>query len=414
METVVDRNLVLIRFEDKYFLPTTEPLNILTTPVSSSKPYIMCRVTAYKEHSGVLELQLLPDLVSQKSFDIAIEENSELLLSLNLEKLIIHSSTSRSTLPSFQYEPRNPPRSSYTARETSPDREIPPARETEATPIKEVLDLPPVEIPVKDIRFEDGRVSFEHFVNQAGKKVTFYVDNTSIKQEHDSIKNYFAKALNIKKFTFNLHIELLYGRFSQISATSPHIDKINDSLFQTVEEFYIEDFYISNSEDEVYDANERTQKTAKELGSDKIQDTDYLLSKLITKERTKHYYHLRYLSHNHLSSLFNLHLTGNPLSFIFLLVSGSNYFLVWETYKTDEATYVWKLPTTEASQLSTSIKELVEKIKWLRKSNKLKYLKEKPEGFTRIEHVYNGEDMGFNKWKEQLNEFLSSGQESKA
>ena len=95
-------------------------------------------------------------------------------------------------------------------------------------------------------------------------------------------------------------------------------------------------------------------------------------------------------------------MTGKPISFIFLLSNGNGYSLIWETYSTEEATYVWKLECTNPQQLPSLIHPLVELIKWLRRSNKMSYIREKPDNFIRIEHDYSGEDMGFNKWRDCL------------
>lgn len=86
--------------------------------------------------------------------------------------------------------------------------------------------------------------------------------------------------------------------------------------------------------------------------------------------------------------------------------NGNEYCFIWETYSTDEATYVWKLVSDSKLELENNFEHLVELVKSLRANNKMSYLKNKPENFKRIEHDYAGDDFGFKKWKSQLEEFL--------
>ena len=137
-----------------------------------------------------------------------------------------------------------------------------------------------------------------------------------------------------------------------------------------------------------------------------MKEYSWLLDKLVTKDRTKHYFHLRFLSSKHLAELCSLRLTGQPLSFIFLMKDNNNYFVVWETYKTEEASFIWKMINKDIKVILYEVEKLVEKIKWLRNNNKLNYLKAKPTNFKRIEHEYSGDDFGFNKWRKQLEDFL--------
>ncbi len=408
------RNIVVKRIGDRVYLPTIEILEIEQPTNIPNKTYTMCRITNYDEATGTLHLTVLSDIVTEEKFYLAMEINSDALMSSNIKRLAFNKISQRV----FYSTPAN-------KNEDLRDRDSPYKNEVRTEVVKEqVLSQRPsyeqinteislqvteltIELPINHIIFEDGKVSFEYNIYQVARKVHFDILNPFIKKEFDSIKNYFSKVFGTKKFTISLHVEHKGRELVNHSATSPQVSKIDSSLFEIVEEYCIEDSFLNNSEDEVYNLKERAEELSRTSGSDKIRDENWLLSKLITKERTKHYYHLRYLSSKQVREVYNLHMTGKPISFIFLLSNRNGYSLVWETYSTEEATYVWKLDCMNPQQLPSLIPPLVERIKWLRRSNKMNYIREKPDNFIRIEHDYSGEDMGFNKWRDCLEDFLA-------
>lgn len=418
-----DRNIVLKRVGNRLFLPAKEVLDHEAPPGLPRKPFLMCRTKAFNESTGTLELLLLPDVVSEGHYHIAVEVNSNAFLSSEVKALIFVGFPQASISNSA---PIQSPMNGYIQDSSDPSGEDDPYEEKvrelkksyEAQLLREkekptqepketkIVDVN-IELPVNDLKFENGKVSFEYYIYLLNRKVRLDIINSYIKKEYDAIKNYFSNVLNTKKFTISIHVEIIDRRILNYSATSPQVAKINESLFELVEDAYIEDTFINNVEDEIYTLKERAYDVSKQIGSEKILDPNWLLDKLITKERTKHYFHLRYLSSKHLSDMFHLHMTGRSISFIFLIPNQKNYLLVWETYSTEEATYVWQLDDITSSKLTSTVEDLVEKIMWLRMSNKIAYLKTKPENFKRIEHDYVGEDMGFKKWKGQLDDFIS-------
>lgn len=409
------RNIVVKRIGDRIYLPTSEILELEQPANIPQKQYSMCRITKYDEATGTLHLNVLSDVVTEEKFYLAMEINSDALMSSNIKKLAFDKVS-----PRFVYS------APVNKNEDLRDRDSPYKNEVRTESVKEqVLSQIPsyeqietqislqvtelnIELPIKDVIFEDGKVTFECHIHQIGRKIRFDILNPFIKKEFDSIKNYFSKVLGTKKFMVSLHVEHKGREIVNCSATSPQVSKIDNSLIELVEEYCIEDSFLNNSNDEVYSLKEKAEKLSRVSGSDKIRDENWLLTKLITKERTKHYYHLRYLSSKQVRGVYNLHMTGKPISFIFLLSYRNGYCLVWETYSTEEATYVWKLDCTNPQQLPSLVNPLVERIKWLRRSNKMSYIREKPDNFIRIEHDYAGEDMGFNKWRDCLEEFLAA------
>jgi hypothetical protein len=144
---------------------------------------------------------------------------------------------------------------------------------------------------------------------------------------------------------------------------------------------------------------DKLQEAATLLGGKEPKDPNWLLDQLKKLKPSKHYYHLRYLSSRQEVAAFKLRITGRPVSFIFVIKDGQKYFLVWETYETQEATYVWRLVAPEGNGHIKGVKDLLELVKWLRAGNKIQYIRSKAPNFKRIEHDYSGNDWGFEKWR---------------
>lgn len=408
------RNIVVKRIGDRVYLPTSEILELEQPANIPHKQYSMCRITKYDEATGTLHLNVLSDVVTEGKFNLAIKINSDDLMSSNIKRLAFDKASPRVvySIPVNKNEDlrdidspyKNEVRTEAAKEQLLSQRPFYEQIETQVSP--QVIECT-IELPIKEIGFEDGKVTFEYYIYQVGRKVRFDILNSFIKKEFDSIKNYFSKVFGTKKFAISIHVEHKGMELVNHSATSPQISRIDSSLFELVEEYYIEDRLLNNSGDEVYSLKEKAEELSRISGPDNIRDENWLLNKLITKERTKHYFHLRYLSSKQLREVYNLHITGKPISFIFLLSNRNRYCLIWETYSTEEATYVWKLDCTNPQQLPSLIHPLVERIKWLRGNNKMSYIRERPDNFIRIEHDYSGEDMGFNKWRDYLEEFLA-------
>lgn len=405
---IIDRNIVLKREGNKLLLPTRQRKEIEASANIPARIFILCRIVSYDQNSGLLSLRFDPGIVGEAHYEISIETNSEDLLPLHITKadfVSLASSHSFSSEPSKtssfskSYQPGWKNEIKEIKRETEYRQPSPPQKETNSFEI---------ELPVKELKFSDGKVSFEHYIRRVLRKISFDVSNPFLKKEFDSIKNYFPRVLKIERFTIAIQLEFQDGKILSDLCTSPQISLIDDSIFEHIEDLYIEEHIINGDRDGVLSLDDIATESSKKTGLDNLNSTEWLLNKLIVPTRTKHYYHLRYLSDKHSSNAFNLKLTGKPLSFIFLLETPNGFCLIWETYSTQEATYVWKLVDVPMAQLDSHVEELIERIKWLRGNNKMTYLRTKPENFIKIEHDYSGEDMGFKKWKSQLEKFISN------
>lgn len=403
------RNIVIKREGNKILFPTEERKEIDAPTDFPAKTFTMCRIILYDQNSGLLTLKSSFEAVGDTHFKIAIEENSEILSSLYIKAVTLTNLHSFSTFSDNSRQSSHFNKKDLSYKESLSKQEF-----TAVTTRQEYRKVVPKEkeiinisiaLSVNEINFLDGKVSFEYYIKQVFRKVTFEILNPFLKKEFDSIKNYFPKVLNISKFAATIQLEYLDGKILGQTCTSAPISQIEESLFELVEDLYISDYITNGIRDEIISLDEIAADSSEKIGSEKIKDSEWLLNKLIAPGKTKHYYHLRYLSDHHTSNTFNLRLTGKPLSFIFLLTTPIGFSLIWETYSTEEATYVWNLKNLATSELSIPLQDLIDCIKWLRGNNKIAYLKTKPENFMRIEHDYSGEDLGFKKWKKQLEEF---------
>lgn len=407
---IVNRNIVVRREGNSLILPSTKliALDVSRETFLPVKQFLMCRIVGYDPNTGKLVLKVNSDLVTERGFWISVEENSEILSTLNINSLEIVKLPSRN----IEYSQPNYPNYNISKVENSYTRENQivtwRANKIEQAPKQAQKTIITLQLPVKELVFSNGKVSFEYYIEQIRRKSSFDIPHLFLKTEHDSIKNYFPNILKIKHFTISIEFEYLENKILNYSASSDEISLINELLFDQVEDLLIQDYIINSTEEEIYSLDEVTSELSKKTGLDESHDGQRLLNKLFSKDKTKHYYHLRYLSDKHLTNIITINLTAKPLSFIFLLPYQNDYCIVWETYSTNEATYAWKIDQNPQSQLMKRFQEIVDRIKWLRDKNKMAYLRTKPENFMRIEHEYSGDDFGFKKWKSQLEHFLQN------
>jgi hypothetical protein len=135
----------------------------------------------------------------------------------------------------------------------------------------------------------------------------------------------------------------------------------------------------------------------------------WLMTKLLNEKITKHHLHLLYLSKEHDLSLCKLKITGKPVSFLFVLNSLRDYYIVWETHNTMEATYLWRVKAESVEIFHERYEKIESTITLLRMKNKRAYRNENKDNldFKIIEHDYSLANNGFDKWKSQIETFIS-------
>lgn len=400
--SLVGRNM-LLRLEGDYFLlPSEKTLSVKAIPSVGHSPYILCRVTNHNIETG--ELVLMHDLTGkydEKNFTTSKEANSKDLAEAHISSITLETNLPKLKGKSFNSDIELEKRwAAGFVKEEKPSYSL----QTDPQPPMQTSTVNEVALRANEITFEDGRATFQYYINQQRKKVTVAIENPFLKREHDAIKNYFFNALGIKRLIVTILVDIKGGQIV-VAATSDHLNAINENLFETITKHFLSNEVLHNDQDSFF-LDEKLKTLEVVCTSQEPKNVDWLIKQLNDIIPTKHYIHLRYLSSKHLSGRFRLPQTGKPLSFLFLVPGKSHLFLVWETYKTDEATYIWRLNSSDDSALAEELESLKATILWLRADNKLKFLKDKPENFRKIDHRYSGDDFGFKKWKEELDEIL--------
>jgi hypothetical protein len=404
---IVNRVLILKRDGENLQLPTIEYFACFAPKFIPSRTYLQFRVSNFDKATGELWLKYESSNWDERAFQISTEVNSQTLLSLDIKKVNIINKYSNTYANQTSFNADINLEDRWKASDNALKGSVPLKNDSEgiAGISNDYTIDDSFNLSFNEIKFQEGRITFTRHIHAIKKSIEFEILNVILKKEYDAIKNYFAKAIGTKKIQIDIKIEISGTNIKNKLATSVQISQISQDLLEQVENYVFENEFLLSDEG-VFTPSNKLEELAKIFGKEEIKDTSWLLDKLVTKDRTKHYFHLRFLSSKHLAELCSLRLTGQPLSFIFLMKSNNNYFVVWETYKTEEATYIWKMINNDTKVILYEVEKLVEKIKWLRNNNKLNYLKAKPTNFKRIEHEYSGDDFGFNKWKTQLEDFL--------
>lgn len=311
------------------------------------------------------------------------------------------NSAQRTILPTHE---RVPDREERT--QTSTHSSIPFKREPNIQTIKETFS-----IPLKNIRFKFGCVSFEKRVPKLNRTLEFTVINEDIREEFDAVKNYFGNVLQVKKFQFNVVIQLTDEEITSVETTSPEVSKIDQKLIETVKFEFVKSFTKKKIDveidktlftmDEFFDTLTDEQVKANVFYDNENQ----LFEDLLQITNTKHYKHLRFLSSKHAHSIMKLRFVIKPFSFIFLIEGERNYHIVWETLDTQEATYIWH-EDKDIKKLKQTLNKIDSIINIIKVQGKTAYLNTTEDTFRRIYHDYSELIDGFVKWKGELESVL--------
>ena len=267
--------------------------------------------------------------------------------------------------------------------------------------------------PIRLSTFLNGAVAFTKFIKEANQEVKFKIHNPLIKEEYDSVKNYFESYLKSKQIIVKAQIIIKNRKIIDCRATSNEISKINESAIESVKfDFLTRQFLKSGKNqdsnknlhtiDELYD--ELTVKRVKASTFHSSPET--LMNDIITIKSSKHYKQLRYLSSKHLSKILRLRFVLNPFSFVFLLQNKEAYFIIWETLNTSEATYIWIVKPKATDELKAKLVDIDNIIGKIKDGGKRLYLKENPENFVKINHDYTNKEKGIKMWIKELENIL--------
>ncbi|WP_286911869.1 hypothetical protein [Flavobacterium sp. UBA4197] len=268
-----------------------------------------------------------------------------------------------------------------------------------------------VSIPLDNLHFGSGYVSFEKKIGVLPKPVEFRVKNEHIREEFDAIKNYFGNVLKAKKFQFDINVSIINQEIESIQVNSADLNRIDDSIIECVKLELVNTITNKNFEDETQKTLLTIDDLFDVLTENKVkaeiffQDEKSLLEDLLKVSNTKHYRHLRFLSERHSFSIMRLRFIIRPFSFLFLIQGESKFQIVWETLNTEEATYVWKIER-DINALKTELKKIDDTVRDIKVLGKTDYISKKEENFSRIYHDYSDPLTGFAKWKNEMEKAL--------
>lgn len=281
--------------------------------------------------------------------------------------------------------------------------------ETEKIPIKSVLKESVV-IPITKVGFKNGYVEFEVKVKGIRYLQKFTIENSTIREEFDAIKNYFANKLQTKKIEVQVEVEITDGTVTNRSASSLTISKIDGELVEAVK-FDVLDFVRSKvsqkTEKAIFTREELLQLITDKKTTDSFlyNDDNKIIEDLINVSNSKHYRQLRWLSSKHNHNVMKVRFVLTPFSFIFLLCKEEKYHILWETLNTEEATYVWHIEKN-VSKLKDTLSIIEGIINEMRIHGKKGYIKSSTDDYNRIYHDYTLVEEGFAKWRHDLENCL--------
>jgi superfamily II DNA or RNA helicase len=264
-----------------------------------------------------------------------------------------------------------------------------------------------MKVPFSKITFCSTSVSFSLFIEEFKEEINFEIENADVRPEFEAIKEYFVKLLKKKIITVDIEISYTANEIISANATSEDIDKINNSIIDSVRFEFVKreiisfkgkstDKTILNTIDNLI-TNKNTAKLFK-TEQDIIDD-------ILSVKNSKHYHQLKYLSAQHLSSILKIRFILQPFSFLFLLVGEKKYHIVWETLYSEEATYIWHFEKT-MDALRNGLKEIEIILNEIKATSKIDYLKREHENFSRVMHDYSDAKSGFVGWKGAVEEKL--------
>jgi hypothetical protein len=265
-------------------------------------------------------------------------------------------------------------------------------------------------VPIKDVDFKSGFVSFNKKFKEYNKIIEIKIDNDDIQEEYDAVKNYFSHVLKTKKIKVLILIELSDNDIVSCKATSPEIAKITKDLIEEVKYNYIS--LIKKKTPPIHE--ERTVFTINEyldiFADDPLRSTPFYSNDIQFMEdnlkisNSKHYRQLRFLSSKHAHNSIRLRVVHQPFSFIFVFNGENDFYFIWETLDTKEATYIWRVGKDDS--LEQKVLELNRIIKIIQTDGKSSYIKSNKDDLTRIFHDYSDMNVGFIIWKEELEKLL--------
>ena len=227
------------------------------------------------------------------------------------------------------------------------------------------------------------------------QKVEVTISNPNVKKYFDAVKNYIYKLFGSRKTSCTVTFEMRERKCVPVAVEDCVLSSLDETILQHIHDGWVEQVVLSAERDEIVSLDDLVEPVGDETLNPKS-----VFNHIVREDKTKHYHHLRYLSARQAIDLQKLSVTGKPLSFVFVIREKGVLFLIWETYLTQEATYIWKLPDASALQHRYGL------ILEMRKVGRMAYRNKKEPDFFYIEHEYKLPQKGLLKWKEELEQII--------
>lgn len=391
---LIDKTIALLSQNDQVFL--SWEYSIPLSAVSGYMTNQLYRIIEYNERHRILYLK--PDGTAPKDAYLhTFNTFGQMFESMQVARIEISGPRTRYIMLATGYT--QPISVKYKEPSYSPP---PRAQQQPAPPTRDYRFTEILSFDIRDAIFDEGMITIKLKVKSKGVNVDVRIDNPAIKKYFDSVKNYIANILGGNKTPITVTFDMQNGKWIPLSVDDCVLKTLDESIMERVQEDFVEQVVLSGERDDIISLDDLIEP----VKNDAIT-VDTIFDHVVQEEKTKHYHHLRYLSARQAIDLQKLSITGNPLSFVFVVRESGGMYLIWETYNTPEATYIWKIDGT------ANIIQKFGLILELRKSNKMLYLQKKEPAFYRIVHQYNLERNGFVKWKEKIEQIFANNDLSK-
>jgi superfamily II DNA or RNA helicase len=269
-----------------------------------------------------------------------------------------------------------------------------------------------MKVPFHKLQFLPGCISFSLFIEEFNKEITFEIENLDIRPEFEVIRSYFIKILKKKLISADIEIHYNSNEIITAAASSEDIDKINSTTIDNVRFEFVKremlTFKGNPENSSVLNTLEDLLPKEKNAMGQLFKSEQDLIDDLLKIKNSKHYYQLKYLSSQHLSSVLRIRFVLTPFSFLFLLDGTKKYHIVWETLYSEEATYIWHFEKS-MDALRHGLKEIEITLQEIKATGKPDYIRKEHDNFSRILHDYTdytNAKSGFTVWKGTLEERL--------
>lgn len=269
------------------------------------------------------------------------------------------------------------------------------------------------EFPFYDMHIAEGAAFFKTWFPIPGTlkavELEIRVDNSFLRPEFDSIKQYLKNFLKVKSVKVAATIRCQGSTVISVDAASAEVSAITPDLLDTVKYWYIKrELRATEEKAGLVTVDELFEKVK---GSGLQPADSQFIDDLLAVKGLKHAEHMQYLSGLHLYDLMRLRMQKKPFAFVCLVSGKAGCFFVLETVDKTDATYLWKLPApeTELRQNVRMIREaflpVEQDISLIRDQGRNPYRNDPPSNFFFVRHDYTSSD-GFMAWKTGLHQVL--------